>query len=297
MVRYGFTLLMVLVLAPFASARDWYVNNVAGDDLKDGTSDSAVSVQTGPVRTIGRALRGAQKSDRIILANTGEPYRENFTLCGHLGGYAYAPFTIIGNGAVLDGTAPVPVDDWEFAYGEVFRFCPQRMPYEQLFLDGQPLTRGGVVNAAGQRAPLAPLEWNYVEGYVYFRPETGKLPQLYNLTLAAQTVGITLYQVQWVEIQELVVQGFQLDGVNAHDGVFHARINGVTSLFNGRSGFSIGGASRVELLNCQGAGNGVAQLRSEGYSHALLTDCLLQQGAASALKQLEFSEVKVTNSP
>lgn len=294
MIRYGFSLLIVLAVASLASARDWYVNNVAGDDAKDGTSDVAVSVQSGPVRTIARALRGARKADRIILANTSEPYRESFTLCGHLGGFSHAPFTIVGNGAVLDGTQPVPADDWEFAYGEVFRFRPERMPYEILYLDGKALPRGGATNAAGERAPLAPLEWNYSEGYIYFRPEAGKLPQQYGLSLAALTVGITLYQVQWVDIQDLTVQGFQLDGLNAHDSVFHARVSGVVSRLNGRSGFSIGGASQVELLHCEASDNGVAQLRSEGYSHTLLTNCTLQKGAAPALKQLEHSQVKET---
>ena len=32
-------------------------------------------------------------------------------------------------------------------------------------------------------------------------------------------VGVTLYEVRHVIVRDLVIQGFQLDGVNAHDGV------------------------------------------------------------------------------
>lgn len=74
--------------------------------------------------------------------------------------------------------------------------------------------------------------------------------------MASQTVGITLYQVLNVEIQDLVVQGYQLDGVNAHDSAFNVKLVGLTCRGNGRSGISIGGALRVELEACLVGNNG-----------------------------------------
>ena len=72
-----------------------------------------------------RALDVARKGDRIILVNTGEPYRESVTLQGgRHSGYPDAPFEIVGNGAVLDGVQPVPVDAWTIVEGNLFRFQP-----------------------------------------------------------------------------------------------------------------------------------------------------------------------------
>ena len=58
-------------------------------------------------------------------------------------------------------------------------------------------------------------------------------------------MGITLYEVRNVVIRDLIVQGFQLDGINAHDGVFDALLKKVTCRGNARSGICVGGASRV----------------------------------------------------
>lgn len=289
--------LLGMLLASPVSARDWYVNNVAGDDIKDGLSEISTSSTSGPVRSITKALRGAGKMDRIIIANTGESYRESFTLCGRHSGRPEAPFTIVGNGATLDGSKPVPDDAWEFYRGEVFRFQPQRMPSQMLFWEGKPLVRGGKVDAQGRIQPLKPLEWAYLEGQIYFRPEAGRLPQQYGLTMASQTVGITLYQVLNVEIQDLVVQGYQLDGVNAHDSAFNVKLVGLTCRGNGRSGISIGGASRVELEACLVGNNGEAQVRTEGYSHTKIVNCTLLDNTAPALVKEDHSEVSEVVAP
>lgn len=282
--------LFVLSCSP-AFARDLYVNNVSGEDRMDGTTEVATSASTGPVRTLRMALRLANKYDRIIVANTGEPYRESVTLAGRHSGIPGALFTIVGNGAVLDGSAPIPENAWEFYRGEVFRFQPQRMPSQMVFFEGKPLPRGGQPGKDGLIAPLQPLEWAYVEGYIYFRPEAGRLPHQYNLTIATETVGITLYQLRGVVIQDLVVQGYQLDGINAHDSAFDVRLVGITSRGNGRSGFSIGGSSSVVLEACLAAANGEAQLRAEGYSHVRLVNTTLVAGAAPAIVKEDHAKV------
>ena len=85
-------------------ARDVFVNNVAGNDAKPGVRADPQSGD-GPVRTLDRALRLVRHGDRIVLANTGEPYREMISLCD-VGqrGYPDLPLVIQGNGATLDGT-------------------------------------------------------------------------------------------------------------------------------------------------------------------------------------------------
>ena len=72
--------LIWLATAVHACARDLYVNNVSGDDRFNGSAANAQGGKNGPWRTIARALRSAEKGDRINLAATEQPYRESITL-------------------------------------------------------------------------------------------------------------------------------------------------------------------------------------------------------------------------
>ncbi len=60
-------------------------------------------------------------------------------------------------------------------------------------------------------------------------------------------------------------------------------LDSVTSTFNGRSGFSIQNSSRVEMQRCRAAGNGVAQVRTEDYSHLHLVDSQIDATGAPAV--------------
>ena len=93
-------------------------------------------------------------------------------------------------------------------------------------------------------------------------------------------------------IRDLVVQGFQLDGVNAHDGVFGAQLTELTCRGNGRSGISIGGASRVRVEACLVGNNGAAQVRIEGSCKAQLIGCDLLENTAPKIVR-EGGEVVV----
>jgi parallel beta-helix repeat protein len=136
------------------------------------------------------------------------------------------------------------------------------------------------------------MEWRYYDQRIEFRPQANRLPQSYGLTYAAQPVGITLYQVIHVEIQDLVVQGYQLDGINLHDSAFYVNLVGVTARGNGRSGISIGGSSRATLEACLVGNNGLAQVRTEGWSHTKLINCNLLDNTAPALEKTEHSQVE-----
>lgn len=276
--------LVLLALGTTVEARDIYVNNVAGDDRHQGHSALPTSSGTGPCRTIARALRAAQRGDQIILADTGVPYRESIALDGgRHSGYPSRPFLIRGNGAILDGSWPVPPTAWEHAHGDVFRFQPHRMAYQQLFLDDVPVDRARVPAGVHKVPDLEPLTWCLFERQIYFRPEKDKLPAQYNLTVAGFQTGVTLYKCERVIIEDLIVQGFQLDGINAHEGVFQTQLMRVTARGNGRSGISIGGASRVKLDACVAGNNGAAQVRTEGFSHTDLVGCDLIDNTAPGL--------------
>ncbi len=266
-------------------AREIYVNNVMGDDRFDGSSPVAMGEQVGPYRTLTHALRSSSKGDRVIMANTGHAYRESITLQGaRQSGFPGVPFELVGNGAVLDGSERVLPDDWFFVGGNVFRFRPPRMSFQVLYLDGKPARRRDV-RVAADLDTLQPLEWCLYERQVYFRTEPGRLPQSYELTYTARQVGITLYEVHHVVVKDLVIQGFQLDGVNAHDGVRETVLEGLNCRGNARSGISIGGASRVRILACLVGNNGAAQVRTEGYSHTQLISCDLLDNTAPRIVQ------------
>jgi hypothetical protein len=277
---------MMLILVLFisvgdrAAAADLHVNNSIGDDRYDGLSADLYGDKGGPFRSISRALRSAGKGDRIVIANTGEPYRESITLQGgRHSGFPGASFELIGNGAVLDGTRQVPASAWAFHEGNIFRFRPPRTSFQQLYLDGKPASRITVASAK-EIEKLRPTQWCLYDRHIYFCVDEDRLPQSYPLSYADLPVGITLYEVRLVVVRDLIVQGFQLDGVNAHDGVFDGRLEGLNCRGNGRSGISVGGASRVRIDGCLVGNNGAAQVRTEGFSHTHLVGCDLLDNTA-----------------
>ncbi len=275
-----FTCAACLLTTPL-SARDVYVDNVAGDDLFNGSVPTTSGLD-GPVRTIARALRMAEPHDRIVLANTGVLYKETVSLSGgRHSGSRLEPFVLEGNGAILDGSAPIDPRHWSPVRGQkdVFRFRPPRMAYQQIFLNGKPLTRVPLEASAGQLPALAPLEWFLWQGHVYLRIEEGKWIDDYALSHSHLTTGVTLYHVRHAVVVDLVVQGFQLDGLNAHDAL-DCTLHAVTARGNGRSGLAVTGASRVAIEGCLAGNNGAAQLLTDGHSRTLVSETELLPGTA-----------------
>ncbi len=270
----------VVVYGGSVQARDIFVNNQTGDNRRDGGSAVLVDQAGGPCRSISRALQLAQRGDRIIVAATDEPYRESLTLqASRHSGIAARPFEIIGNGAMLDGSHPVPKGVWRHVGDEIYRFRPSRMAYHNLFLDDRPVARKKVKQ--GELLPdLEPLEWCLFDRHVYFRPEQGRVPHQYALSHTTLPVGITLYEARHIVITDLVVQGFQLDGINAHDSVFDATLVGLTCRGNGRSGIAVNGASRVKIIACLIGDNGTAQILADGHSHTEIINCDLIPASA-----------------
>ena len=259
--RVLYSVLLILTLSAPAAARDIFVDNAAGDDKFTGTQSRNMSDMTGPVRTIAKALRLAGGGDHIVLAKTDLPYRESITLAGQRhSGVAQAPFMLQGNGAILDGSAPVPPNAWEHFRGAVFRFQPRAMAGQQLFIDDRPAVRVFAGNASGTVPTLEPREWCSVKGQIYFCVEKTKLPSDYRLSYACLQTGITLYHVDYVVISDLTVQGFQIDGIAAANSARNVSLTGVTCRGNGRSGICVGGASLADLDACLVGNNGQAQL-------------------------------------
>ncbi len=269
-----------------AIARDLFVNNLAGSNFSDGRTATSTQPGVGPVQTIARALLLAEGADRIILANTGTPYHESVALQGDRNsGFRNQPFTIDGSGATLDGSSPVPADAWQNYRGDVFRFQPERMAYQQLFLDNLPAKRHPAVSSLAGVPPLAPLRWTLHDGWLYFRVEPGRLPDSYHVSDADLQVGLTLYKVQFVLIENLTVEGYQLDGINCQDVHPPVTLRNITAQGNGRSGIAVCGSSHVSIEGCRLGANGESQLHVEGPGETLVEQSELV-GTATAPKWL-----------
>jgi hypothetical protein len=130
-----------------------------------------------------------------------------------------------------------------------------------------------VVDLTAIEEQLQPLEWALVGDRIYFRVEEGLVPGMYPLRHAGLQTGITLYNTEHVRIENLIVQGFQQDGINAHELARDCVLSGVEGRGNGRSGFSAGGVSRVMIQNSNFYDNGVVQLRVEGQARVMLDKC------------------------
>ncbi|QDU76617.1 hypothetical protein Pan97_36690 [Bremerella volcania] len=283
--------LTLILLASTARGAEIYVDNVRGDDRNRGNAAEFSEGENGPIASITKALRIARKGDQIILSNTGVPYQESITLQGgNNSGWEFAPLIIEGNGAILDGRAPVPVDGWKHVQGDVHCFAPTYKSYQQLYLDDRPAKRVTIEDMS-QLDKLQPLEWCLTDGMIFFRTEKDRGPGSYRLTFTARRTGITLYEVRNVKILDLTVQGFQLDGINVHSNCYDIELGGITSRGNGRSGVSVGGASRATLNKSLLGDNGAAQLRGEGFSKTIVIDSTLLENTAPATSR---QDAKIT---
>jgi hypothetical protein len=282
--RICLPILLLLSLATTATARDLFVDNVSGDDYFQGRYAQNFGNDSGPVRTIGRALQIVQAGDRIVLANTGYPYREclSFSAANHCGNIVQ-PLVIDGQGATLDGSMIIPHDEWEIFRGPIFRYHPPRGAFQQLFINDKPLKRRELEGPQRGIPALEPLEWCLRDGYIFFRVEEGKVPEDYRLTCGGHQTGITLYHVHDVVVHDLIVQGFQLDGINAHDAR-NCLLSNVTCRGNGRAGIAVAAATRLTIEDCVSGDNGAAQLFTEGYSHTRVTNSQLVPNTAPAVQ-------------
>ncbi|MGI9456176.1 MAG: hypothetical protein ACR2NU_06405, partial [Aeoliella sp.] len=99
-----FAIAILLLAMPLTGAETIHVNNLTGNDRATGRTAEPQG-DNGPVQTLAAGAALAGWGDRLVIANTGVPYREILCLAGPFhGGSERQPFVVEGNGAVLDGT-------------------------------------------------------------------------------------------------------------------------------------------------------------------------------------------------
>ena len=69
--------------------------------------------------------------------------------------------------------------------------------------------------------------------------------------IARHSCGITFYGVNNVVVDNLTVQHFRIDGINANDHAKDVVLREVTLIENGRAGLTVSGTSLVALLECR----------------------------------------------
>lgn len=262
-IRLFVAFLALIVVTPYVNARDLIVDNLRGNDSQNDRGLLAGTPTYGPYKTINRALLAAQPGDRIIIKNTGKPYRECISLVGtQHSGTTLVPFEIIGNGATLDGSYATSFMDWENVKGDIWELG-KTPPGYGLLTSGSTLVSYKPVTEGTSLTTLAPQSWTRIGAKIYFRGDGLLGPADFSLEVCDQTTGITLYDVEHVIISDLVVRGYRIDGINAHDRVDQVRLVNITSTLNGRSGVTVAGASSVGVVNSKLELNGKAQLRVE----------------------------------
>ncbi|GAB6166645.1 hypothetical protein JCM19992_26450 [Thermostilla marina] len=278
-------------IVPSASARDIFVNNRSGDDHFLGRQPTDGTGYAGPVRTIEKALALAQSGDRIVIAATGIPYRESLTVAtARLGGNAVREFIIEGNGAVLDGTVPVPREAWELYTPAwraekkvVFRCWPPLKGTQILYIGDKPGLRVPADSAAELPPMLEPMQWCYHRGALYLGLPENARPEQYDLRYAGMRSGLTLHHVSKVVIRDLVIQGFQTDGIAVANTVKDLRLERVVCRGNGRAGISVGAVSRVEIIDSLLGDNGESQLIAHHTSETIVRNTQIIGNTAPAV--------------
>lgn len=253
-------LLSVLVFcftASAANAADIYVDNLLGDDVFDGLSQRPLGVTSGPVKSIGRAVRLVGRGDVIHVANTGVPYYESVDLVGDRNsGFPLTPLVVEGNGAVLDGARTLPPEAWKQVAADVWKFTPTRKGSYALYLDGKPVQEHRIPSGAKILPQIPEGRWSAWRGSVYYHTKPLEDPADRQFAFAYDGVGLSLYRVEHAVIRNLTLRRYRLDGVNAHDFCRNVIFENVTSVENGRSGVATGGTSQISLRGCTIQANG-----------------------------------------
>lgn len=236
---------LLLAIASTAPATEWFVNNRDGDDRFDGHTLLPVNEFTGPFKTISAAIRRVAIGDRVRIANNGIAYDETLEMIGP----RFTGVTIEGNGAVVSGAKPIPLEAWQPLGNALWRFTPRRKAYYQLIAGDQALPEHPVPPAAAKFPGIPPGHWAGWHGSIYLQlqPGAGQRLDLMQLAFAAEEVGITLLDTSDLVVQNLELRHFRLDGIGAHDRCRDVVLDGVRLTENGRSGLAVGGSSLVWL--------------------------------------------------
>lgn len=250
------TTILAVVAATTAHAAEIYVDNVNGSDGNDGLAPEIRTEYTGPVRTLRRATQLLQRSDTLVIGNTGRAYFEPLFLTGgRLSGFPDYPLTILGNGAMICGVRQLPEAGWESLGSGLWRLTLTRKGYYRFF-QGDAAWPEFQSAASWELSELPEGQWAPRYGQVYFRFPQNEPPTDRRWTYAAEEQGISLVDVRHVRIVDLQVVGYRVDGINIDNSSQHVSLERVALHHNGRAGLAVGGSAHTRLVNSRISDNG-----------------------------------------
>ncbi|QDT96005.1 right-handed parallel beta-helix repeat-containing protein [Gimesia aquarii] len=256
-----------------------YVDNRLGNNTLNGISPKIVDGQNGPVKTITRAIQYAKQGDKIILANNETPYFESLSLSGkRFSGLGKEKFTILGNGAIISGAIKIPPNGWRQSGNGLWKVTPFRKGFFNLYHNGKRLPEyRPAENQAVKLEKILPGNWAVHRGAIYYRALKNQLPPTESFTLAGKSVGLSLIDIDGLQISDLTFEKFRMDGINVHDRCKNIVLENVTCTENGRCGLSVNGTSQVKVIDSKLINNRIY-------------DLLITEQAVADLRKTELSK-------
>ena len=238
--------LILLFMNSTAFGATWFVNNKTGNDGNDGQGDGKAFA------TFARTVKACKTSDKIVIANTGIPYRERLSLV-NLGGTPAKPFIIEGNGAVLSGFRAIQASEWKKA-GENLYFIELDMkwfyPSKSYFLcsDGKRIRRS---TKASKAEGLKPGEWLPAKDGIYFKCDDGKTIdscQITGVTLICALIMIR--DSSYITCRNVVTEYSADDGIDGFGDSRGLYFENIESRNNGDQPVSFHDFSEATVRNC-----------------------------------------------
>jgi len=218
-----------------SAAADVYVDNINGLDSCDGSTDTKGAGSVGPVASLERANALLKPGARLILCNTGTPYRGSINLT-RKGGTPTAPLVVEGNGATIEGLQETKPAQWERVSEDIV-FIKWEAPW------GFFVVADGATPKWGKSATeLQPGEsfGDYNQHRGYFRLPAGRSIDQVKLEIATGGFGsgVLIYDASHIVVRNLRCQYFWNDGFNYGGESEDIRFESIEACYNGDEGAS-----------------------------------------------------------
>jgi hypothetical protein len=258
-----------------------HVDPIKGDDTRDGV--------TGPVRTIARAIRLAQPGDTVHL--TPATYFESVDLSGKHGEPG-RPITVDGHGAILDGSEPVKLAEWEALGNGLYRkvkLMPRMedaMLSRWFFLWDDRMNHMGLCSKGPSQplkkpAELLPSEWTYVkeESAFYVKLPADKGLDSVRIRYPLRSNGVTYSREgSHLVVRNITATHVHNDGFNIHGAQRELVFENIAAIECGDDGFSAheDGDCRIDGFVSIGNATGLCDTGTSRtyYKNVYIKDCV-----------------------
>lgn len=264
-----------------SAGRSIHVDPAKGDDAHDGIA--------GPVRTIARGIRLAQPGDTIHLATT--TYYESADLTGKHGAPG-RPITLDGHGAILEGSDPVRLAEWESLGQGLYRKV-KLIPHMNdailmrwFFLLENKMNRMNRCSK-GPSAPLKkpvelqPGEWTYVkeEDAFYIKIPSDKSSDSVDIRYPVRSSGVAFSREgSHLVVRNLTATHVHNDGFNIHGAQRELVFENIAAIECGDDGFSAheDGDCRIDGFVSIGNSTGLCDTGTSRtyYKNVYMKDCV-----------------------